>query len=154
MTASLGVTVLFAISSILLAVIGFMLWRQVFGLFGRLGTWGILAKSYSTDASPRTEWRHAQSAVLGMNNYRNAINICVDQQGVFLDMPRIAKAGYPRLLIPWADVRSAEEWRFGGFARRWIRLEVGTPAVPIMLPPGVFQGEGQKALLSAVKSRP
>ena len=81
-----------------------------------------------------------QSGKVGVVNYRSCLTIRVAEDGLFLAVFPLFRAGHPPLFIPWSEFTMLRQkkilfWRFA-------EVSVGIPVIAkLLLPLGVFPVE-------------
>jgi hypothetical protein len=109
----------------------FPLWG-CFVLFAlsKLSGWAKLAAKYRAGARPIGQTFNFQSGKVGGINFRGALTIIVNAEGLYLETIPIF---HPPLFIPWRelhDLHNVEEW-FVSF----IAMEVGTSTITTLALP-------------------
>ena len=81
-------------------------------LLSFLGGWRSLANKYKTDRNPPSNARSMQSGKMSFVRYNNVLKIGTYQDGLFLDVFLLFKAGHPALFIPWQAISEIKNTNF------------------------------------------
>jgi hypothetical protein len=89
-------------------VLGFLVifplfWAMVVWLISRVG-WAALANEWQTQNPPFGKMYSMVTARVGLANYRNTLQIHLNQSGIFLEPIWLFRFGHARLFVPWQDV--------------------------------------------------
>ncbi|MEZ5842413.1 MAG: hypothetical protein R3D27_01605 [Hyphomicrobiaceae bacterium] len=89
------------------------MWWLVLNLIAKAGGWARLAVSFSTDMPPAGQHFAWRSGTLGwLGNYRNALQVWVSPQGLWLRPLAIFRPGHATLMIPWTAIKQVSTRQF------------------------------------------
>jgi hypothetical protein len=100
----------------LLIVLGFLVifplfWTMIVWLISRVG-WTALAQQWQTTSQPSGTLYSMVTAQVGFANYRNTLQIHLNQSGIFLEPIWLFRFGHARLFVPWQDVVAVKSATF------------------------------------------
>jgi ankyrin repeat protein len=90
--------------------------------WSRIADRHLAPPALATDAFTRQD---ADVGTIGLVRIRNLMRAAALDQGLYLAMPAIARFGHPPLLVPWSEMRVAQESKVLG--RPVVKLSVGSP---------------------------
>ena len=127
-------------------VIGFLVvfplfWCFVCLLLAKFGGWSAMAAEVRATETPRGALSRMQSGKVGIVRYRHVLTIGVQDDGLYLAVFPLFRAGHPPVFVPWSQVSVIRRRKqlFGDF----IEATVGRPSrATIQLPSHVFRVRG------------
>lgn len=132
----LGILLLVLVVGAVLAGLAFGFSYLLFRLFGRTSGLDRLAGRYPATGAPEGELRRKQRVAIGAVYYRNAADVCICLQGLYLWV-RPFLGSYEPTMIPWSEFREPR----GAMLRlqQAVRLTVGDPEVTtVVFTQGLF----------------
>ncbi|AGC44643.1 hypothetical protein MYSTI_03331 [Myxococcus stipitatus DSM 14675] len=111
------------------------------GLSSLVGGWYRLGRRYATKrALPDTNIRGITVRV-GLSNYRGAVTVGADEEGLYLSPMFLMRPFHPPLRIPWAALRARtrrSDWTY--FGKSFDRMEVGPERIVVHIESLVMDG--------------
>ena len=90
-----------------------LIWLLVLNLIARLGGWASLAEEFPARGEPRGDHFSWRSGTVGwLGSYRNALDVWVSSNGLWLRPVAIFRAGHKPMMIPWSAVEQAKKRTF------------------------------------------
>lgn len=106
------------------------------------GGWRKLARRYPAYTPPDGPKFNFQSGKLGWAAYNNCLTYCAAFNGLYVAVFPLVSFGHRPLLIPWGEIRAAEEKRV--FFRSYAVLTIGAPEIArLTIPKKVFDASAQ-----------
>ena len=116
----------------------------IFFLDARMTGWAALAQRFPAANEPANVNRHQNGGVgaIGLVQMRNLLRAAATDAGLYLAFPKVLSAGHRPLLIPWSQLRIADDKTVFGI--RVLTLQAGDPKVArVILRGGIAQDVGK-----------
>lgn len=108
--------------------------------------WNELARYYKTEQSPPVDLLNEQSGKIGGYSYKNAINVGVSEQGLYLSVNSFIRfLNMPPLLIPWEAVIHVRPDNNSFFGEGY-QLDIGIPIITTLILPRTALKKAQTIL--------
>lgn len=95
-------------------------------LFWFLADWYRLARHFPVREQPTEgQWFRHRSGYfgrIGWLHYRDAIHMCLCEDGIYFRVFFLFRLGHPPFLVPWDRVQAIHRWKFLG--GDWIRYRI------------------------------